>query len=672
MTREFYLDDVLLTSAVDLKPDAKGIAGLTSIADYGELGTGGVVIHDLPANRDVKGWHRFHAVDTDATPERLWTGYIYGQRITRLDPSDGSRTWDCDLNDLQAALTFRVFKDTDSSAQRPAETDLARLTWLLGTAQVAGLFEATALTNTTDNPVTLPAADFRHRFPGDVLRDMAGRSGKQMFLDYDEGADVVALFYDLATAATFQSTLRISNLPADENGVTIAPMDEPEAQLFRDPSDQYSGLDLQFAGGAVYLEDDDTATELGLRRDEVISSDAIGKRATAETMAAIYLAQKAVQKHTVTLSLTLTSAQVNLILAGSAIQTKLTHLPGYSSFIWQRVTRRVLEIAGPGHYVLHLELSLKVKSPPGLGGDPGKFPRLPCDAEPVQFKYDVAAVGFASVTLDDPPTPGNTLVIMGMCHDATLDTPAGFTAIEGLVRYPDVFDTDNGQMWYRLVQVGDGSTYANAGSGAGDDHNHIAVIELPGAGGLLDSDSVDLGAGPSPDVPFSVGSVTVSQRAILVSLGGYGDGNWSVGEEFDPVDSAELFDTSASVPIWSAGWRLVDAGTHNETYMYTGAGAEDGVAGIVAAFAFECPCPIPGQWTAWQFVAEGDGVTSQFTLPCPYQPGGLEVRVDSHPVAAGLTETTPEDGVFDLDFAPRAAEGDSPAEQLWARWLGPS
>lgn len=51
-----------------------------------------------------------------------------------------------------------------------------------------------------------------------------------------------------------------------------------------------------------------------------------------------------------------------------------------------------------------------------------------------------------------------------------------------------------------------------------------------------------------------------------------------------------------------------------------------------------------------------NGVVVQFTCPDAYVAGSLHVYVDGVLKDYALTETTPASGVFDLSFAPLAAE----------------
>jgi hypothetical protein len=79
-----------------------------------------------------------------------------------------------------------------------------------------------------------------------------------------------------------------------------------------------------------------------------------------------------------------------------------------------------------------------------------------------------------------------------------------------------------------------------------------------------------------------------------------------------------------------------------------------------------------GQRVEPTFIAYGDGSTVLFTLSTGYIPGSLLLWVDAQPIpTSAITETSPSAGTFTLNFAPAAASSSAPAESLTASWQVP-
>ena len=78
---------------------------------------------------------------------------------------------------------------------------------------------------------------------------------------------------------------------------------------------------------------------------------------------------------------------------------------------------------------------------------------------------------------------------------------------------------------------------------------------------------------------------------------------------------------------------------------------------------------VTGQPIIPTFIAYGDGATRAFSVGSGYLPGSLRVWVDAQPIPSSeITETNPATGAFTLDFAPAAASSSAPAETLTASW----
>jgi hypothetical protein len=597
-------DGSALVNKVDL---AEGTEGWSSSGDYGEPGVGGAVIFD-PAT-DIVGWRSFWVEESACSIPRIFTGFTYRRPILHLDAGGGNkRRWDTDLIDLNVVLQFRKIVSADG--KRPAETDLERITWLLGSGYLTDLHDdygsvvATSVTNLTDNPGLFGEADYRHRTPLEVLQDVAAASGKRFSVRWDPVGEQMELFYDLATATISDSTLRISNDPADEDANTFAPI--YEAQLIRSPEDIYDGIDYQFLGSFVYRTRPATHTAFKIHRDFGYSTDRVGLRATAETLADAFLEIHSDEVDSLELTILVPSTKVNHVRELDRIQTKLTHLPGYESFIWLRVLHRVVAFEAPGFYRVKLELDVSRLHYGGDGGAGGGFPL--------------------------PPPPGahwwEGQATIGNRSDPAQVGPSAPPFVPGTYNY---------ELRANLAPPPHG-TYAagmqikNAASTAGWMQSG-AIGSTPAGGGTI------------------VGSFTIDGSGNVDDEGGQFHATGS-GHDFIPAGG---FAETYHMEGYSAGPHAPDAEKDTVFTFW------------IDLVGFNDPQPpLPGQRVDWVLASPSppDGDTTTFFAPWPYADGSLEVRVDWTDQTAAVTESDPTTGEFELAFAPNSDE------RVWVRFLG--
>jgi hypothetical protein len=383
MAQEFRIDTVLVSNRVRLNNDAaQGVVGLPSAAWYGELGVAGVRIDDPLGELDLRGWHTFTHDETSCTGnERTFSGWITGKTITRGPFRYGAaRVWECEVIDLNQAFQLEVFRA--SSAKRPEETDIERVAWAQASAPMAGTpLHDNGRFNITDNPINFGPADYVTQKPQALFESVAGTSGKNFYAYFDQDNEEPSLHYDLIAAAP-ASTLRISNVESDADSTTFYPF--IDASLVRSPEDQYTGELLGYLGGNyVYARNAALIAELSptefspvnFLRDNVKTTDRIGKLTTANSQVAADLAALAVEVDTITCSIRVPASQVNLLMAGDACDVKFSHLPSYEDFVTVPVIRRnVIPTDGRRDmYDLHLTLSNQIQAI-GPGGGAGDGP----------------------------------------------------------------------------------------------------------------------------------------------------------------------------------------------------------------------------------------------------------------------------------------------------------
>lgn len=355
MARTVRIDGVSVASKIRLDT-----LTMTMCANRGEIGIGGFDFDDPASASDVAAWKDFTVNESDESEPRMYTGYTGVRTIRRADSMQvgTDRRFGVEIVDLNCLFDESIIKSKDG--QRDSETDYARITWL------ASHVSLTSYTNVVINPnsnkVTMEATDYRGKHPRDVLDDCAEASGKTYFLLYDV-TNLYTLFYDLSSSTSLTSTFRISDDPADQDGFTKYPI-APQRVL--DPSNVYSGLQLNFEGGDVYLTDASVATAFKKREAEVQDSGTHtfdGATARAQQ----FLDVSGYETETLSCSVLLDSTESNRFPAGYRFQVKFKGL-GRTTFTYQRISRCTL-VPAPGRdgvavdkYIAHLEFTPKIKS----------------------------------------------------------------------------------------------------------------------------------------------------------------------------------------------------------------------------------------------------------------------------------------------------------------------
>ncbi len=391
MPKVFKVDGVALPDGAILMEGghtrlSPGIGGLPVSAWYCEPGIGTINIDDPGGDYTLAGWHTFTVDDTDSVgTERQWSGWLIGRRVTRGPYKDGpARVWEVDILEINALFGLQVFRA--NSAQRPAETDVERMQFLIASAPMATTPVHDDGRLNTAGPASLAAAEFVRSFPVDMADNAAGQSGKNVYAYWSHDDDEIGFHYDLVGAGP-DCTLRISNVIADTDSTTFYPF--LDAELDGDAYGVYTGVLLDYVGGSVYGENDTLISELSptefspseFKRDQMIRSDRIGKLTTANAFLATYLAAAAVEKESITVGITVPASQVGLIQAGMNVDVKLTHIPSLEDFTSLPIIR-MSKAPTPERtdtWDVRLELSENVKTTLAVGGDPGDLPTDPED-----------------------------------------------------------------------------------------------------------------------------------------------------------------------------------------------------------------------------------------------------------------------------------------------------
>ena len=380
---------------------------VTQNAEEGAVALSSVVIDDPTGDYEIKGYRRLAIYENAASAgsnSLLYNGFIVDRKVIRGPYRTGAgRQWVCSVADTNVVAEFRVMVGSD--ANRPAETDVARMQWLMSTSEMNRIPNTTFLS--TSGPVQMDAVDYRGQKANDVLNDCAQASGKNHFTfaidapaaPLPSAPGATHIWYDFADSTARSSSIRLSNdvddVEDDPYGLTYAIADDTE--LERDPSRVFSGAVVNYDGGMVIEEDLSISNEF-TRRDAVVPAANIKTQAKATARALRYLDEMSTEEDRIRTAIRLPAARVNFVRHGMRVQFKATHLPGYESFSWLRVLRSTIKQDSEVEYLVTLELG----TGPSTSGVPRNLLAIRCSDQGVASYFElslVATVSGSPVTL---------------------------------------------------------------------------------------------------------------------------------------------------------------------------------------------------------------------------------------------------------------------------------
>ena len=329
---------------------------VTTNAEEGSNAQSTVQADDPDGTFDLVG-HRIFSVQEDTAPAASSNSYIYvgysaARRISRgpYHRTQAGRVWDIDLVDLNSVLPRRIMDGTDSN--RPAETDVARITWLLGTTEAEKIDDS--LYFNTSGGVAMDAADYRgQRFDG-ILDDCGQASGKNWFVWWRQETGQFSLWYDFASSTNYTSIIRLSNVLSDIDNVWTFGIAE-DTELQRSPDRVNSGVYLDYDGGHVYEQKIATATAFA-QRDASVPAENVKTAAKATARAIRYLGDMDSEDDIITTSFIVPLAKVNFLMQGMRVQFRASHLPGYEAFSWFRALNRTVKQVSEEFYEIKMDL----------------------------------------------------------------------------------------------------------------------------------------------------------------------------------------------------------------------------------------------------------------------------------------------------------------------------
>jgi hypothetical protein len=330
--------------------------GMAENAEERSVGSWDLEIEDEGV-LDLHAQRTFYVLEDDTydADNVLWVGQTFDKHSGRGDTwrTGAGRVYTLNLIDLNTLLERRVIQSGDDP-DRPEESDVERMLWLQG----LGYIGVTDDWISTADPVDMDAVDYTGRMASEVIEDCSQQSTKNAFMFRDPDADTFAVFYGDSSADVdiLTSDIRLSNVLADIDNVTTFEVNL-DADLWEANSRIYSGINANYDGGFVYVENATTVANFS-HRDTALSWPDVKTATKATARAVRQLAIIGSEEYRITTALEVPSTQVGLFPhAGWRLEARFSHYPRFTEFTWFRILSRNTTLIGPNRYRIQYELS---------------------------------------------------------------------------------------------------------------------------------------------------------------------------------------------------------------------------------------------------------------------------------------------------------------------------
>lgn len=347
-------------------------------SEEGSVPTSTLPIPDGAMALDIDGLRSIYVQETSSAldDDILYYGYTWDQDISRGESETFEpvgRSWGLNVVDRNNFWQRVVMRGSDCN--RPAETDVDRMTWLLGTSEAATFDDITSFFSTA-NTVAMDAVDYRGQMVGQVVSDCAEAAGKNWWVKVINdglGNLLLTVWYGKDTLDLYDSAYLLTNDPTDmveadlEDGSSLVWPVSEDTKVNRDPSRLVCGIYAQYDGGATYRHNTTTHNAFG-HFDKVVPMPNVKSKAKAQARADRMLGDLGTQYETCETKVRLSAANATQIRAGMRVQVKLTHIPGWDDWLWCRVLAcTVSPVAAGSMYDLALTLTPVGRPSPGPG-----------------------------------------------------------------------------------------------------------------------------------------------------------------------------------------------------------------------------------------------------------------------------------------------------------------
>lgn len=608
----------------------------------GQVGTGGFDFEDAGATVTLVGHVDFWANESESSPVRFFTGRFAARGIGRGAAlrTGSAKQWQSGVVDVNTLFDDILLRNAD--ANRPAETDVARMTWLLTSGALPSVGDNFL---SGSNTSSMAAQDYRGRHARDVADECAEQAGKNYYLIAD--GSTIELSYDIPTTTARQATGAISSVLAEVHpdpltATVFGPSWGSDSALARDPGRRYSGVQVDWEGGSVFVEN---LTTKAIRQREIAIYNSAAKTAAQATIIANqFLEAAATEEDTLTCPLVLPASKLGLYLVGQTVETNFPHLGGARTYFiskrtigpWEGVADRYLVILSLAEPVKITRFRGRAPEPPGGGaaeppvacGITDSFNRAdgsgPSDSGLVWF-VNAGSPGVISNELELPPNSSYLLTF-----DAPMANP--FYA-----------------RWEFECPVGVTDVAMTVGC--------LSIEFVVGVPGVTFSVRV---SGSPASMSFTVQAGRRYMARVEATIGILG--------RLQMWEKADLEPT---------GWGILHingAGSANSFAEFNNGGGSVSmfvdnldITGLNRCTQEDSDIAYQGAMYGPVLIATADGVTSIFTLPAypggGYVPGTLSVYVDG--MWQPVTQTDPAAGTFDLVVDPDAGD------VIYAGWRVP-
>lgn len=416
---------------------------VTQHAEEGTVGISTLYMDDLDESvwdtlgYNVGGRRQIRLVDFDSG-EIVHFGYTGRRGIKRKYNEYGNpvgRAWSIEVIDPNIYFTRRVL--THHSAKRPRESDLDRITWLIGAPE----WDIIDQFMIGPSESTMSKADYRGQTVADVVSDCSQQSRKNWWIDIvdDGGGDRLTFWYGRETRNAYISTLSISN---DLNDLDIEAINNNEPTLvyppamdteyITDPSRIFTGIYGTWEKGAVYRFTPSPKTQIE-RWDQAMSWPNIHEKDRAVHRAEKMIERLEDEDERIETAILVPGEQAHLVRAGMMIPLKLTHVPRLATYTDCRILKRDLSPQNDGlMYLIPLTLEIVGESAPDLTCSTAVSGAIIAEDENGTPK------GFISTSIT--PESGEDAVILGGGIATFVTTPSGM-AMTGA--WSEVYAADN-------------------------------------------------------------------------------------------------------------------------------------------------------------------------------------------------------------------------------------
>lgn len=329
-------------------------------AEEGAVPISSLVIDDPLGDIEFSGHRRLYVYEDEAPVDNqvIFNGFTSNERVARGPNRIGAgRQWTLDLSDPNVLINRRIMNGTD--ANRPAETDLARIQALLTMTELNTVDDDTYV-NTLASTVSMGACDYRGQNVGQYIDDCRKASGKNAYILYNEALGQYSLWYDFANSSVYDSGCFITTDEAQEvDGVTTFGYSVERSYVNFDPSRVASGVWEDYDGGHVYVEDATTLANFAaidwaapaLTVKDVTEATARANRLLHDARSELSIIHVVLTR--------VPRASVNAILKGQLVSFKSEWAPGFSTYTVCRVLyRQVNEISEDPTASFEIEMDL--------------------------------------------------------------------------------------------------------------------------------------------------------------------------------------------------------------------------------------------------------------------------------------------------------------------------